>query len=76
VQDLKGVDSVVFFREESVGVYRLSLRSKIYNVYSIAIRHGGGGHIQASGCSMNGSLPEIKKLILEELHNSEKLVKS
>jgi bifunctional oligoribonuclease and PAP phosphatase NrnA len=73
VQDLKGVDSVVYFREESIGLYRLSIRSKIYNVNSIAIKYGGGGHLQASGCMMKGSLPEVKRLTLDELHNAERL---
>jgi phosphoesterase RecJ-like protein len=73
VQDLKGVDSVVFFREESIGLYRLSLRSKVCNVHKIAVKYSGGGHIQASGCIMKGSLPEVKKIILDELHKAERL---
>jgi phosphoesterase RecJ-like protein len=73
VQDLKGVDSVVYFREESVGLYRLSMRSKIYNVNSIAIKYGGGGHLQASGCMMKGSLPEVKRITLDELHSAQRL---
>jgi phosphoesterase RecJ-like protein len=75
VQDLKGVDSVVFFREESVGLYRLSLRSKVCNVHNIAVKYGGGGHIRASGCSLQGTLPEIKQTVLQELHQADRLVK-
>jgi bifunctional oligoribonuclease and PAP phosphatase NrnA len=75
VQDLKGVDSVIFFREESIGIYRLSLRSKVYNVHNIAVKYGGGGHIQASGCSMKGTLPEIKQTVLLQLRQADRLVK-
>lgn len=74
VQDLKGVDTVVYFREDEIGKYRLSLRSKTINVHAIAIKYGGGGHLQASGCSIEGNLPEIKKLILEEIISSDKMV--
>ncbi len=74
VQDLKGVDTVVYFREEEIGRYRLSLRSKTVNVHAIALKYGGGGHLQASGCSCEGMLPEIKKTILEDIIASDKMV--
>jgi phosphoesterase RecJ-like protein len=73
VQDLKGVNTVVYFREEGVGSYRLSLRSKTLNIHSIAIKYGGGGHIQASGCLCKGNLAELKKQILTDIAHAEKL---
>ena len=74
VQNLKGVDTIVYYREEEANLYRLSLRSKIINVHAIAVKYNGGGHLQASGCNIKGSLPELKKLMLEEIRNADKLV--
>ncbi|MBM4399654.1 MAG: DHH family phosphoesterase [Candidatus Cloacimonetes bacterium] len=73
VQDLKGIETIAYFREEAPEVYKLSLRSKIKNVHSIAVKYGGGGHIRASGCSFKGSLNEAKKVMLSEILNAEKL---
>ena len=73
VQDLKGVETVVYFREEYQDNYRLSLRSKSINVHSIAVKFGGGGHIQASGCNCQGSIDQLKAGILMEIQNAEKL---
>ncbi len=74
VQDLKGVDTIGYFREESMHNYRLSLRSKTINVHSIAVKYGGGGHLQASGCMMTGSLDDLKQKLLQEIHRADKLV--
>jgi len=74
VQNLKGVETIVYYREEEANLYRLSLRSKIINVHAIAVKYNGGGHLQASGCNIKGSLPELKKLMLEEIHSADKLV--
>ena len=73
VQDLKGVNTIVYFREESTDSYRLSLRSKTLNVHSIAIKYGGGGHIQASGCLCQGELTELKTRILADIGNAKQL---
>lgn len=74
VQDLKGVQTICYFREEETGQYRLSLRSKTVNVHSIAIKYNGGGHIQASGCNCSGTLREVEELMLAEIKNAESLV--
>jgi len=67
VQDIVGVESSVFFREEQNHLFRLSLRSKTRNVHKIATEFGGGGHIPAAGCSLRGTLPELKQLLLQKL---------
>ncbi len=71
VTDLKGVDCVVYFREEAADSYRLSLRSKSKNVHSIALSYGGGGHLVAAGCHVEGKLPEIRQTILNQLLAAE-----
>lgn len=60
----------VFFRELSDKHVRLSIRSKSSNAYSAAAfaeRFGGGGHESASGCTVNGTLPEVMDTVLNIL---------
>jgi phosphoesterase RecJ-like protein len=59
---IKGVEVAVLFREEARNVYKLSMRSKgTVNVAEIARTFGGGGHANAAGCRLSGTLPEVKK---------------
>jgi phosphoesterase RecJ-like protein len=70
---IKGVEVGVFFREEGKNLYKASLRSKgMVNVADIAKTFGGGGHANAAGCKLNGSLPEIKKKILKAVRKAIK----
>jgi bifunctional oligoribonuclease and PAP phosphatase NrnA len=60
-----GIEVAVFLRELRDRRVRLSLRSKgRVNVASIAERFGGGGHENASGCTLDGPLPIATELIL------------
>lgn len=74
VQNVKGVETTVYFREEETEQYRLSLRSKTLNVHEIAVKYNGGGHLQASGCFMSGTLAEVKAIIIKEILAAQKLV--
>jgi len=67
VQGLKGVDVTVYFREERLGLYKLSLRSVLLDVNQIAVSFGGGGHKNASGCHLSGTLSDVKEQITEVL---------
>jgi phosphoesterase RecJ-like protein len=63
---ISGVDVAIFLRELSNHRVRLSLRSKgDVNVARIAERFGGGGHQHASGCTLDGPLPDAAEIILE-----------
>ena len=65
-RSLKGVEVAMFIREISPDKYKASLRSKgRVDVTRIAERYDGGGHVNAAGCVLKGSLPEIKKNLLE-----------
>ncbi len=62
---IAGVDVAIFLRELSNHRVRLSLRSKgDVNVARLAERFGGGGHQHASGCTIDGPLPEATEMIL------------
>ena len=68
---IAGVDVAVFLRELPEGRVRLSLRSKgKVNVAAIAERLGGGGHENASGCTLDGPLPRAMEEIFAELRQS------
>jgi bifunctional oligoribonuclease and PAP phosphatase NrnA len=63
---ISGVDVAIFLRELSNHRVRLSLRSKgDVNVARIAERFGGGGHQHASGCTIDGPLPDATEMILD-----------
>jgi len=65
---ISGVEAAVFLRELPEGNLRLSLRSKgKVNVAQIAERLGGGGHGNASGCTLEGPLARALDEILSEL---------
>jgi phosphoesterase RecJ-like protein len=65
---ISGVEAAVFLRELPEGSLRLSLRSKgNVNVAQIAERLGGGGHGNASGCTLEGPLSRALDEILKEL---------
>jgi phosphoesterase RecJ-like protein len=65
---IAGVEAAVFLRESPEGSVRLSLRSKgKVNVAAIAEKLGGGGHENASGCTLDGPLERAREQILAEL---------
>ena len=50
--DIKGVDIWVNFTETEKGVL-CELRSSRYNINPIAVKYGGGGHMKASGATVD-----------------------
>jgi phosphoesterase RecJ-like protein len=67
---IAGIDAAVFLREsEPRAQFRLSLRSKgNLDVSRIAEQFGGGGHRNASGCTIDGTLSSVVGRVLEALH--------
>lgn len=73
---IDGIDAAFFLREQSDGQFRLSLRSKgNLNVARVAEAFNGGGHVNASGCTLPGPLDEAIDRVLAEL-GSRKLSSS
>lgn len=67
-RSIVGVEVAVSFREEEGGVFRVSFRSKgRVDVSAVAARFGGGGHRNAAGCTVPGTLAYVKKRVLEAL---------
>ena len=57
---IKGVECAIFMYETGNLEYKVSLRSrKSVDVSKVAAFFGGGGHIRAAGCSMNGTFYDV-----------------
>lgn len=60
LQNTKGVEVAIFLYETGVQEYKVSMRSNgIVNVARIAAYFGGGGHVLAAGCTMQGSVHDV-----------------
>jgi bifunctional oligoribonuclease and PAP phosphatase NrnA len=65
---VKAIQAVVFFKQAEDGQYRVSLRSKgDIDVGRVARGFGGGGHKNASGCTLTGELPDLKAKLFDRL---------
>jgi phosphoesterase RecJ-like protein len=72
-RSLQGVEVAVLFREEDPRTYKISLRSKNeVDVARVAELFGGGGHRKAAGCTMNGSLVEVRDRVLKAVKEAFK----
>lgn len=60
LQNTRGVEVAIFLYETGVQEYKVSMRSNNnVNVAAIATRFGGGGHVKAAGCVMQGSVHDV-----------------
>jgi phosphoesterase RecJ-like protein len=66
LQTVKGNHVVILIKEEDDGLFSIGFRSNhSLDVGSIAQRFGGGGHRQAAGCDMQGTLESVKRTMLD-----------
>lgn len=65
---IKGVECAIFMYEIDVQQYKVSLRScKYVDVSKVAAYFGGGGHVRAAGCTMNGSFYDVVNNLSEHI---------
>lgn len=65
---VEGVRMAAFLKELEPGVWRTSLRARDGgDVQAVAARHGGGGHLQAAGCTLEGDIADLAGTIASEL---------
>lgn len=55
VRALEGTQLGVVFKEQSAGIWAVSLRSTAINCAELAAQFGGGGHVPAAGYMTQGS---------------------
>ena len=65
--NVEGVEVSMFIRDTPRGA-RCSLRAKDYvNVAEVALMFGGGGHIKAAACTIQGTIDQAKTQILNRV---------
>ena len=63
---VEGVELSITLREVGDGEWKVSLRTGQYgNASYICAEFGGGGHGMAAGCTLRGTLPEVKARLKE-----------
>ncbi len=68
LRNTTGVEVAIYLYEKSEDIYKASLRSKKYvDVSKICIELGGGGHIRAAGCTLEGKLSDIINLLINKV---------
>ncbi len=68
MRNTAGVDTAVFIYETEEGAWKVSLRSRQKtDVSVIAKSFGGGGHVRAAGCTVQGDPEEILDQILTQI---------
>lgn len=66
LRSVSAVEAVLYLREVSGGTIKLSARSKTdYDVNALARRFGGGGHKKASGATIEGTLDDVRRRLIE-----------
>ncbi|MGE5798878.1 MAG: DHH family phosphoesterase [Syntrophaceae bacterium] len=69
-RSIEGVQVAAFFSEISEGLYKVSLRSKgRFSVEEVARKFGGGGHINAAACRIQGDYDAVKRKLFDAIKN-------
>jgi len=68
---VREADVVVVFTEREDGTVDVGMRAVPgLDVAQVALKLGGGGHPQASGCTLTGNLDQVKERVLAEVRAS------
>lgn len=63
---IEGKIVALTFKEVTPAEYKISMRSvDNFNVSRICQQFGGGGHVNAAGCKISGTVEEVKRAVLE-----------
>ena len=68
LRNTEGVEVAIFLYEANTQEYKVSMRSKSYiDVQKVAQFFGGGGHVRAAGCTMQGSMHDVVNNLTREI---------
>ena len=68
---VREADVVLVFTERENGTIDVGMRaSPAFDVASVALRLGGGGHPQAAGCTLEGDLARVQEQVLAQVRRS------
>ncbi len=63
-RSIRGVEVAIFFRQLEERKFKIGFRSKgKVNVAAFSAEMGGGGHHNAAGCTLDGTLDEVKATV-------------
>ena len=63
-----GVECAIFLYEKEFQEFKVSMRSKKkVDVSRVAAYFGGGGHVRAAGCTMNGRIHDVINNLSEHI---------
>ncbi|WP_054956118.1 DHH family phosphoesterase [Paenibacillus dakarensis] len=70
-RNIQGVEVGILFKQINSGAVKVSLRSagKV-DVAALAQSFGGGGHVRAAGCRIEGSLEDIINQVVERVNQA------
>ncbi|NLC70503.1 MAG: bifunctional oligoribonuclease/PAP phosphatase NrnA [Desulfuromonadaceae bacterium] len=75
-RSIRGVDVALLFRQEGDRLFKVGFRSrKGIDVGRVAQELGGGGHTNASGASLEGTLEDVERIVLEHVREELASVK-
>ena len=65
-RQIEGVSVGITMREKEGGIFKVSVRtnSEVINAADFCAKFGGGGHREASGCTIKGSLEEARQTLI------------
>ena len=70
-RSISGVEVAIFFRQVDEAKVKVGFRSKgKVNVSGFAAAFGGGGHHNAAGCTISGTLDEVKSKIYDVVRSA------
>jgi phosphoesterase RecJ-like protein len=70
-RSIRGVEVAIFFRQLEENKFKVGFRSKgKVNVAAFSAALGGGGHHNAAGCTVEGSLEEVKSAVYKIVETS------
>jgi phosphoesterase RecJ-like protein len=68
-RNVAGVEVGMLFKQKSPETVKVSLRSAgMVDVSKLAKQLGGGGHVRAAGCTINGTLDEVIQRLVEAVN--------
>lgn len=71
LQTVNGMEAAAIIREEEPGKCTVGLRSRdTINVAEITAAFGGGGHRNAAGFTIDGTVSDVKKIIINSFRDS------
>ena len=71
INSVEGVVYAAVLKELESNVWRVSLRSTVGDVQAVAADFGGGGHVRAAGCTIEGTGDEVAVQVTEALLSAE-----